>query len=380
MITKLSVRNYRSIGERVDLDLGRLTALVGPNGAGKSNLADALRLVADALRMPLATALAERGGVGAVLHAGADPTRGIELRVDVENEHGAGWWTVTIVPENGHGGFRVEREEAEWRPGTKESVVRFRRTPAGWEGPLGWVPKQMFPAELALPVYGAHGALPHLAGELRSMAVYAIFPNTLRAPQAPNPSQPMTSGGENWASTLAALDRSVWGAELLAALGRLVGDIDDYEVADVGGRYLIPRFRHRLAGDPARSAWLAAAQESDGTLRLASILTALFQQPSPALLGFEEPELAIHPGALPVLYDFLAEGSVRSQILLTTHSPDLLDLLARDDVRVVERRGGATTVARVEPRQRELVRKRLLSASEILHAEGLQPEGGHADG
>jgi hypothetical protein len=31
----------------------------------------------------------------------------------------------------------------------------------------------------------------------------------------------------------------------------------------------------------------------------------------------------------------------------------------------------------VDPRQRELVKKRLLSASEILHAEGLQPQGGH---
>ena len=46
MITRLSVANYRSIGERVELDLGRMTALVGPNGAGKSNLADALRFVA----------------------------------------------------------------------------------------------------------------------------------------------------------------------------------------------------------------------------------------------------------------------------------------------------------------------------------------------
>ena len=166
----------------------------------------------------------------------------------------------------------------------------------------------------------------------------------------------------------------------MTGLGRLVGDIDDYEVTNVGDRYLIPRFCHRVAGEHGPARWLAAAQESDGTLRLAGILTALFQQPSPTLLGFEEPELAIHPGALPVLYDFLAEGSVRSQILLTTHSPDLLDLLALDDVRVVERQRGATTVARVEPRQRDLVKKRLLSSSEILHAEGLQPEGGRADG
>jgi predicted ATPase len=377
MITKLHVRNYRSIGERAELELGRLTALVGPNGAGKSNLADALRLIADAMRMPLTSALAERGGIGAVLHGGADPATGVELRVDVENDHGRGWWSAIIVPENGHGGFRVEREEASW--GVADDQFHFLRTPKGWEGPPGWVPMALHSTDLALPAYGAQGVLPHLADELRSMAVYAIFPNTLRAPQAPNPSHPMASGGENWASTLADLDDS-GGVELVGALRRLVGDIEGYEVTDVGGRYLIPRFRHLLSGEHGTPRWLAAAQESDGTLRLAGILTALFQQPSPTLLGFEEPELAIHPGALPLLYDFLAEGSVRGQILLTTHSPDLLDLLPLDDVRVVERRQGSTTVARVEPRQRDLVKKRLLSASEILHAEGLQPEGGRAGG
>jgi predicted ATPase len=384
MITRLHVKNYRSVGERAELDLGRLTALVGPNGAGKSNLADALRFIADCMRMPLSSALAERGGIRAVLHAGADPTSGLELRVDVENELGGGWWSVTIVPENGHGGFRVEREEAAWRPTPSDSHARdpfrFLRAPEGWEGPPGYVPMALPPTDLALLHHGAQGLLAPLVGELRSMAVYAIFPNTLRAPQAPNPSEPMSSGGENWASTLAALDRSAWGAELMAALGRLVGDIDDYEVTDVGGRYLIPRFRHRVTGERETPRWLAAAQESDGTLRLAGILTALFQQPSPSLLGFEEPELAIHPGAIPVLYDFIAEASVRSQILLTTHSPDLLDLLPLDDVRVVDRRGGATTVARVDPRQRDLVKKRLLSASEILHAEGLRPEDGSANG
>jgi predicted ATPase len=382
MITKLGVSNYRSIGKRIELDLGRLTALVGANGAGKSSLADALRLTADALRMPLSSALAERGGIGALLHVGADPARGIALRVDAENEQGEGWWSVAIVPENGHGGFHVEREEATWRTraGDSDDGFHFLRTPKGWEGPPGMAPMALHSQDLALPVYGAQGVLPQLADELRNMAVYAMFPNTLRAPQSPNPSQPMSTGGENWASTLAALDRGTWGPELVAALGRLVGDIEDYEVADVGGRYLIPRFRHRGPFEHGPSHWLAAAQESDGTLRLAGILTALFQQPSPTLLGFEEPELAIHPGALPVLYDFLAEGSVRSQILLTTHSPDLLDLLALDDIRVVERRRGATTVARVDPRQRDLVKKRLLSVSEILHAEGLQPEGGRDDG
>jgi predicted ATPase len=105
------------------------------------------------------------------------------------------------------------------------------------------------------------------------------------------------------------------------------------------------------------------------------MLTALFQEPAPSLIGFEEPELAVHPGALPILYDYLVEASERSQIVITTHSPELMDLFDIDCIRVVERRNGVTTVAPVEERQRELVRKRLFSTSELLYAEGLRPEG-----
>ena len=47
------------------------------------------------------------------------------------------------------------------------------------------------------------------------------------------------------------------------------------------------------------------------------------------LIGIEEPELTVHPGVLPMLYDFLIQASRRSQVLITTHSPDLLNHLAR---------------------------------------------------
>src|SRR5206468_4134073 len=118
-------------------------------------------------------------------------------------------------------------------------------------------------------------------------------------------------------------------SDLRAALGHVTGDIDDIRVRQVGG-YLVTEFRHGRAMSPkgkARDKWFESAQESDGTLRMAGIITALLQEPPLPLLGIEEPELTIHPGALPLLYDYLEETSSRSQILLTTHSPDLLALL-----------------------------------------------------
>ena len=90
---------------------------------------------------------------------------------------------------------------------------------------------------------------------------------------------------------------------LRVALATAVGDIEDVEVNSVGG-YLSPRFRHSKPPDVAsrKLKWFDAAQESDGTLRLTGILTALLQEPTPGLLGIEEPELTVHPGALPVYH------------------------------------------------------------------------------
>ncbi|HEY8021002.1 MAG TPA: chromosome segregation protein SMC, partial [Thermoanaerobaculia bacterium] len=79
-------------------------------------------------------------------------------------------------------------------------------------------------------------------------------------------------------------------------------------------------------------------------------------------------------GALPLLYDFLLQASRRSQVLVTTHSPELLDLMEADDIRVVVRLQEGTTVAPMSTTQREVVRQGLLSLGEVLRTEGIQPE------
>lgn len=131
-------------------------------------------------------------------------------------------------------------------------------------------------------------------------------------------------------------------------------------------------FRHGKGGN--RERWFDASQESDGTLRCAGILTALLQSPPLTLVGAEEPELTVHPGAIPVLYDFFRQAAQHSQVLLTTHSPELLDLLEVDEVRVVERKEGITHVAPLAEEQREAVKSSLLTAGELMRAEGLRPE------
>lgn len=158
----------------------------------------------------------------------------------------------------------------------------------------------------------------------------------------------------------------------MSALEKLTGDIDDVKVAKASG-FLMTQFHHRVRGEKTKK-WFGADLESDGTLRVAGLLTALLQTPPLTVIGIEEPELTVHPGALPLIYDYLREASSRSQIFVTTHSPILLDHLDLDDstVFIVQRGGGVSSVYPLSVEHKDAVRKQLLTLGEIMISGDLQ--------
>lgn len=374
MIRRLLVSNYRSLGD-VEIEFGALTAFVGINGAGKSNIVDCLRFLSECVRMGLDPALAKRGGLPAVRRWSGGRPFDCNFWVDVEAE-GLEWsWTFTLAATAGDA-FSVKHEAVLIQRKNGDDLLleeSFRHEGGKWQKRPEGVDPHIDGSSLALPLLANDKRFAPLADALRNIAVYSIFPDALREPQRPDPSRPMDEHGRNWSSILKSLHKEKWKPDFLAALGRIVGDIDDVRVTQAGTSFLVTEFRHGVEnGNRAR--WFDAARESDGTLRLAGILTALLQEPPLTLLGVEEPELTIHPGALPVLYDLFKEASTRSQVVLTTHSPELLDLIGLEDLRIVERKDAVTSVSRVDSSQRELVRQRLMSPSGLLYAEGLKAE------
>ena len=107
------------------------------------------------------------------------------------------------------------------------------------------------------------------------------------------------------------------------ALGLLVPGVSDIRVVPAGG-YLVVELKH---DDIAGGAWLDLSLESDGTVRLLALLVALYQPEPPPVIGIEEPELMVHPGALEVLAELINEAAWSSQIVVTTHSPEFVDYL-----------------------------------------------------
>jgi predicted ATPase len=373
MITEITVSNYKSIGQKIRLTLSAFTALVGPNGSGKSNFADVFRFVAEALSVGLDSAVTTRHGIHVVRRWSSGRPFNMTIEVKLKDTAFSGSYAFTLAGDRAED-YRVKDEAAYVVPADGEAV-HFRLEDGKWvDGPSDLRPK-VTARSLALTLVGGDERFAPISNALTNVCIYSIFPDTLREPQKPDSSRPMKQHGENWGSTLKALFGTDAKTDLTAVMGQLTGDINEYRVKPIGG-FLSAEFRHQSEenGTKRRQKWFESAQESDGTLRVAGIVTALLQTPPLTLIGVEEPELTVHVGAISLLYDYLKQASNRGQVLLTTHSVELLEKLDIDDIRVVERRDGVTTVGRVQEKQREAVKQRLLTVGDLVDMEGLKQE------
>ncbi|MCX6868765.1 MAG: AAA family ATPase, partial [Verrucomicrobia bacterium] len=97
---------------------------------------------------------------------------------------------------------------------------------------------------------------------------------------------------------------------------------------------------------------------------------------SPKLIGLEEPEMALHPAASAVLLAALRQASQDLQILVTSHSPDLLDHedIPPESIFAVDNMDGVTQIAGIDPAGRQLLRDKLFTPGELLRQNQLAPD------
>jgi predicted ATPase len=166
--------------------------------------------------------------------------------------------------------------------------------------------------------------------------------------------------------------RSARGGEALNqitdAMQAIMPNLERISVLSVGG-FLVPQFH--IIEPSGKKHIFNVSQLSDGSLRVLGLLTALYQVPKPSIIALEEPEQTVNPGVLTVLADSIKEVSRRSQILVTTHSPNLLDQFSAEVVKTVEYTNGRTRVDTINTNQMQIVRDRLFTLGELLVSEGL---------
>lgn len=390
MITSLDVQHYKSLAD-IRLDFEPITVLVGPNASGKTNIVDALRFLRDTIVHGLDHSINDRGGMQIIRQF--SPTRpyivsiGADFRYELNDAWRTGHYSLKFSSSNDE--IRVESESADWTDDViymdddknfvdNDAQMTLRRDRGGrtrindkeFDFPRDRLALGVFNP----PFYSGTGA--PLAQEISQMRFASVYPNTMREPARLDTERLLREDCANWGSILKGMRQRKAGESavqrIMELMREVVPGLQQIAVKNVGG-YVVPRFLVKNKGD-SKAHYLDPIQLSDGTLRLFGILLALYQQPPPTFLALEEPEQTVHPGVLGLLVDAFQEASTRTQLLITTHSPYLLDYFDPDQIKVVFLQDGETRISKMRSSQVETVKEGLMNLSEVMALDGLRPE------
>ena len=189
----------------------------------------------------------------------------------------------------------------------------------------------------------------------------------------------LKSAGENIASVIRHLERTIPQSLKVIEeyLQSVVPQVQGVEHKSIGSMETL-EFRQVMAG--AIHPWrFSPLNMSDGTLRALGVLTALFQgnqDYSPSVIGIEEPETALHPAASGALREALQRASKHTQVIVTSHSPDLLDDtdISADSLLAVVAASGETRIAPIDEASRLVLKDHLFTPGELLRLNQLEPD------
>jgi predicted ATPase len=357
MIKTIRVRNFRSLLD-VTVDLDPLTVLIGLSGTGKSNFVRAMRFLRNCLNSR-SVDLNSPGGVGTVLHIEHPKA---SLAFDL---------SFSIDPTGPDFQYSLHRSPS----GQVEELLRvggrilFHHASNKWIVAPEVVPVPT-PAGIML------GAIPGLQEStfayvsLRSgIGCYEFSGNVLEGNgQRVVPVDfGLVDDGDNY---LLIANRILSDLSKVRSWKRIASSMRAVNSAVANLTLNVPTpdrldVAHQLNG---RVLSMDVRSESEGFRRFLAHILALYQNPSKQTLLFEHPEAGLHPGALESLANEFktCPQDGRGQVILTTHSPQLLDYFPPESLRVVDLKKLSTTIGRVAPEQMESLRERLLNPGELL--------------
>ena len=361
-VAKLHIKNFLSLRD-VELELSKLNVFVGLNSSGKSNIIRALQLLANHVKqgVPVLPEYPEYRGFKNIVH-NFDVTGQVELEIEAEISGHSMRYALILTSDNYIEKAWIESREALRSEGrkpvaavlTRDGVVKDFLRPEVYPLP----PHYLLTAH---PIYrSAFSVLPseaakelhQLAEMLKSFTIHSFNPKSIRAASKVRDSPELGYDGSGLVRVLLYLyleNRKVF-AEVEDVLRSLIPEVEEI-IPHIEGENVELWLRVKGLREP-----LKPANISDGTLRILAYITALHS--STSLAAFEEPENFVHPHLLETIVDLARKAPC--QVLMTTHSPYLLDHVKPEEVFVVEKPGTETVVRKLsKTREVEAVKKLL---------------------
>ncbi len=334
-IQSLRAERYRSLRDTY-IELNDLSLFIGANASGKSAIPDALRFLNEGVRArDFERAVFARGGIVHLAWKGEDAQL-IRLSVRLRDQDKTYAWSVCLIRERYD--FRVEEYVEMTAPQSPPVRLMYADNGEGWwwSGEKGeQVRLKQPPTSCALAAAAADASFParDIADFIGRWGFFDPGPFLLRRDWSGLESVRLDTHGRNLGETLYALDPASRDrvVEATRAIVGLPDSIEPRKSQDEDRFYFVQ-------SEPGLQYQVHQMGVSSGTLRMLALMTALLTESGANLIGIEEPENYIHPKALSCFVDYLREARNRVQVMVTTHSPLLLNYLGEPEaIRVVRR-------------------------------------------
>ncbi|MCS7159189.1 MAG: AAA family ATPase, partial [Gemmatales bacterium] len=324
------------------LTLGPVNVLIGANGSGKSNLISLFKMLNRMMNEELQLHVAQSGGPDQLLHYGRKTTQSVHIGLWFRRDTNlANGYNCRLVPAEDHLLIACEqiyfhdRSRYEWPYLDKiHSGIFTESQLPQWASESGGIARYVFEAMQSWQVYHFHDTSD--AARVKQMG--DILENRHLLPDAGNLAAYLYLLREKHPQRY----RNI--VETIRLAAPFFGDF-----------ILRP---HPFNAEKIRLEWrergsdltFSAGALSDGTLRFICLATLFLQPPEnlPATIVLDEPELGLHPYAIVLLAEMVHSVAQHTQVILATQSVPLVNQFAPEEILVLDRPGGVSTIRRLE--------------------------------
>lgn len=322
----LTIKGFKSIRSLENFKLGNLNVFIGGNGAGKSNLIELFRVIS-AMILPDGLKEFVAGNADSYLHGGPKVTSAISVSLSF----GLNGYEFKLAPTE-DGFLLINDEKRHFFPyGATRNFGSGSFTSSLLSELQSDATKHTYEAIQSWKIYHFHDTSKEAGMRRWSDEVF---------------NEKLYTDASNIAPFLLYLRDSFPDEyrEIVSAIQLVVPFFDDFILrANKNEKIRLDWKQKGLNDFPMRP-----TQLSDGSIRFICLATALLQPNPPATIIIDEPELGLHPAAISILAELIQDASKRTQVIIATQSPALIDNFNVKDIIAVNRKDGASIFTRLD--------------------------------
>jgi len=344
-LDRLTIKGFKSIRTLEDFRLKNLNVLIGANGAGKTNFIDFFRLLRAMMELSLPglshaslqSFIRNLGGIDDFLFNGPKITQEIETKL----HFGANGYGFRLAPTADEAVLINDEKIYD-----KHSESVWHRIGSGYFRP------GLLNEKETMCVSTEHNVCRCIYETINCWRIYHFHDTgktaSLRRSEITEDCDFLRSDAANVAPFLLRLheEKPAFYHEIIEAVRLVTPFFDDFILKPDKNEKVRLIWRQKGSDYPMRPHLF-----SDGTLRFICLAAALLQPDPPATMIVDEPELGLHPYAIGILAELIEAASEKTQVIVSTQSPALVDYFNPEDIVVVVRNNGASEFRRLNAKE-----------------------------